>query len=707
MGQVWHHHGTIVPIERGSSRVGWERHRPHDWTTVHVPYSLLRDTRNTRHQPPIHPTPHTSRGSVIVAAAVDSLYTAPWRHRLLLTAHSMSDSSSPSTPSSSSSSYFASISPKFATLTKSFFPSQSSTATTTTSDDTSNAIPLSSLAAITASKQAAHLHRLKQLSQHSQLKKTLDWKHLVSLGIGCTIGAGIFVVTGKVGRDQTGPALFLSYIVSGVTCLFAALCYAEFAAMSPSAGSAYSYARSTMGEVVGWIIGWDLVLEYCVGAATVAQSWSSHLNELLHLMGGSIPAAIARPPWEFDSSTGLVTRGYGIDLFAILITAAVTYVLYRGIKESATFNNAMVAIKLFVVFFVILVGAGFTHSSNFVPFLPYGFAGISFFGHTVAGQTNANGDPSGVLAGAAIVFFAYIGFDAVSCQAEECKQPQRDLPIGIIGSLSISTMLYVAVSLVLVGLVPYQQLDGEVGVAAAFGANGLTWAEYIISIGALVGMTSVLLVTMMGQPRVTLAMARDGLLPMSFFGAVHPKYGTPWKATILTGTVVSLLSSLIPLSILVELVSIGTLLAFFIVCISVLVLRRTQPDVPRPFRCPWSPLIPSLGAFLCLMLMLSLPGSNWYRLAAWLGLGMVVYFWWGRQNARKVKEMREAELQWEVEHAAVEEGGPDGEKAVDGADGGEKSGVEESKEQYEKEEVSAGAPDDENGALNNMRSSDD
>ena len=290
--------------------------------------------------------------------------------------------------------------------------------------------------------------------------------------------------------------------------------------------------------------------------------------------------------------------------------------LYRGIKESATFNNTMVAIKLFVVFFVILVGAGFAHTSNFTPFMPYGFAGISFFGHTVAGQTNANGDPSGVLAGAAIVFFAYIGFDAVSCQAEECVQPQRDLPIGIIGSLGISTVLYVAVSLVLVGLVPYQQLDSEVAVAAAFGANGLQWAEYIISIGALVGMTSVLLVTMMGQPRVTLAMARDGLLPMSFFGAVHPTYGTPYKSTVLTGCVVAALSSLIPLSILVELVSIGTLLAFFIVCVSVLVLRRTQPDVPRPFRCPWSPLIPSLGAFLCLMLMLSLPGSNWYRLAA-------------------------------------------------------------------------------------------
>ena len=274
----------------------------------------------------------------------------------------------------------------------------------------------------------------------------------------------------------------------------------------------------------------------------------------------------------------------------------------------------------------------------------YGFAGISFFGNVVAGQVNGNGDPSGVLAGASIVFFSYIGFDAVSCQAEECKRPQVDLPVGIILSLAISTVLYVAVSLVLVGMVPYYLIDENVGVSAAFGAHGLVWAEYIIDLGALIGMTSVLLVTSMGQPRVMLAMARDGLLPMSFFGAIHPVYGTPYKSTVLTGVFVSLLSSLVPLSILVELVSIGTLLAFLIVCVSILVLRHTNPAIHRPFRCPWVPVVPLLGAFLCLMLMLSLPGSNWYRLAIWLAIGMALYFGWGRKNARNLRESEERQL---------------------------------------------------------------
>ena len=479
---------------------------------------------------------------------------------------------------------------------------------------------------------------------NGELKKTLNGLGLMSLGIGATIGAGIFVVTGRVGRDQTGPALFLSYIFSGVTCLFAALSYAELAAMTKSSGSAYAYARESMGEFMGWIIGWNLLLEYAVGAATVAQSWSKNLNEFFELCGFSIPLAISGPPWNYESATSyLYDTGSGIDLPAIIITAIITIILYRGMKESAVFNNVMVCFKIGIVLFVIFVGAAFVDDSNYSPFLPYGFAGISFFGNTVAGQTNENGDPSGVIAGAAIVFFAYIGFDAVSCQAEECINPQRDLPIGIVGSLLVSTSLYVAVSLVLVGMVPYLQLDEEVAVSRAFKEHGLVFAEFFISIGAVVGMTSVLLVTMMAQPRVLYAMARDGLLPASFFNAVHLTYGTPWKSTILTGVFVALLASLIPLSILVELVSIGTLLAFTIVCVAVIVLRYTQPDRPRPFRLPWSPVVPGLGAILCLLLMLSLPSANWYRLLVWLAIGVAIYFIYGKPHAKYIRELRAQE----------------------------------------------------------------
>ena len=660
----------------------------------------------------------------------------------------------PSTPSAQG--LLSSFSPR------NFFSSsfsRPSPVTPSSAPDAADAVAPSSLLSPTALAQQRHMLRLKKLSATSQLKKTLGWRQLTSLGIGCTIGAGIFVVTGSVARYQTGPALFLSvslthttflhtsssaspvpssvstlplspcaaqYIVSGITCLLAALCYAEFAAMSPSAGSAYAYARGTMGEVVGWVIGWDLCLEYGVAAATVAQSWSSHFAQFVALCGGDMAnSKLNAPFWSYDPQSGQFgITGSGFDIMAILITLAVTCVLYRGIKESASFNNWMVGTKLAVVLFVIFVGSAYVDNANYTPFLPFGFAGISFFGNVVVGQVNGNGDPSGVLAGAAIVFFAYIGFDAVSCQAEECKSPQTDLPIGIIGSLGISALLYVAVSLVLVGMVPYQTIDQAVGVSAAFGAHGLVWAEYFIDLGAIIGMTSVLLVTMMGQPRVMLAMARDGLLPESFFGAVHPKYGTPYKTTVLTGVAVALLASFVPLSILVELVSIGTLLAFLIVCVSVLVLRRTNPDLPRPFRCPWVPAVPLLGAFLCLMLMLSLPGSNWYRLAIWLAIGMAVYGFWGRKNAAKMRAEREAREK--------EEDG-EGNKTTDEIemgefDGGEKGGEngEESKEEQEGvygtadvlkvkgmedgeevEKTDYEDTGDDHAALNSMRSSDD
>ena len=322
----------------------------------------------------------------------------------LPTPSSSSASFSAWSPRPTSSSFFSALK----TSVQSAFRSSPGVAPSLSEEDEGVELPtLADFAKEKAAKQQRHLTRLKHIAAHSELRKTLGWRQLVSLGIGCTIGAGIFVVTGQVGRNQTGPALFLAYIVSGLTCLLAALCYAEFAAMSPSAGSAYSYARGTMGELVGWIIGWDLILEYGVGSASVAQSWSSHLNQLLQLMGGYIPNGIDQPWWGYNTATGSFSiTGSGFDLFAVLITVVVTCVLYRGIKESARFNNVMVITKLSVVLFVILVGSAYVSNSNYSPFMPFGFAGISFFGHTAVGQTNGNGDPSGVLAGAAIVFFA-------------------------------------------------------------------------------------------------------------------------------------------------------------------------------------------------------------------------------------------------------------------------------------------------------------
>lgn len=464
-----------------------------------------------------------------------------------------------------------------------------------------------------------------------KMKRVLGWLELTGIGIGCTIGAGIFVVTGIVAHDKTGPALFLSYILSGLACFFAAFSYAELAAMVPSAGSAYSYARATMGQLMGWILGWDLILEYAVSAASVAQGWSKYFGELLSFMGLHLPPAIMSPPWGFDPDTGaLSSTGAVLDLPALLIVVIVTVILVVGIRESARFNTAMVILKLLIVVFVIFVGLAYVKSENFTPFLPYGFGGLSFFGFTVAGQTGPDGSPAGVVAGAALVYFSYIGFDAVVCNSEETKKPQRDLPIAIILSLAVSTVLYVAVSLVLTGMVPYNRISKDAPLSAAFGEHGLRWAEVIIAIGAVVGITSVLLVTMMSQPRIFMAMARDGLLPKRFFAEIHPVFHTPWKSTILTGVFVALISALIPLSVLVELVSIGTLMAFAVVCIAVIVLRKTRPDIPRPFQCPWVPWLPGAGAFLCVMLMLSLPGQNWLRLIVWLLIGLTVYYFYGR-----------------------------------------------------------------------------
>ncbi|HVN74920.1 MAG TPA: amino acid permease [Thermoanaerobaculaceae bacterium] len=475
---------------------------------------------------------------------------------------------------------------------------------------------------------------LEEMKGENRLRRILGPIQLTSLGVGAIIGTGIFVLTGKAAHDNAGPALILSFVVSGIACVFAALCYAEFASMVPVAGSAYTYAYATMGELFAWIIGWDLVLEYTVVSATVAHGWSHYFQDFIGIFGYHVPHAMTRAPFDYDPGVGrIISTGTTLDLPAIVITVILSAILVKGIRESASFNATMVGIKLVIVFFVIVVGAFYVNTANWHPFAPFGLSGISIFGKTVLGQSDAGGQPLGMLAGAAIIFFAYIGFDSVSTHAEEARHPHRDVPIGIISSLLVCTVLYIAVSAILTGMVPYDRIDIDAPVSNAFKQVGLPWAQFLVSLGALTGITSVLLVMMLSQPRVLLAIARDGLLPPSIFGAVHPKFRTPWKSTILTGIVVAILGAFLPLRILAELTNIGTLLAFVIVCISVLIMRYTNPHAERPFKAPFGIVVPILGIVFCLLLMFSLPGQNWLRLFVWLVIGFVIYFGYGRHNS--------------------------------------------------------------------------
>ncbi|HSE97273.1 MAG TPA: amino acid permease [Blastocatellia bacterium] len=478
---------------------------------------------------------------------------------------------------------------------------------------------------------------LEEMAGEHRLRRVLGPVTLTSLGVGAIIGAGIFVSTGAIAKQTTGPALMLSYVVAGLVCVFAALCYAEFASMVPVAGSAYTYAYATLGEVFAWIIGWDLVLEYAVGSAVVANGWSGYFQSVIGLLGIRLPQALNGPALTYnpasDNFMHLVSTGSVINLPAVVIVLIVTTVLVVGIKESAGFNATMVIIKVAAVLFVIVVGAFYINTANWSPFAPYGLTGLSFFGEPMAGQVDAGGRPLGMLAGAALAFFAYIGFDSVSTHSEEAKNPQRDVPIGIIASLVICTVLYIAVVAVLTGMVNYRNLDIAAPVAKAFEDIGLGWAHALIAIAGVAGITSVLLVMMLSQPRVLLAMARDGLLPQSFFGAVHDRFRTPYKSTILTGLFVAALAAFLPIDVLLELVNIGTLLAFVIVCAAVLIMRKSHPDAHRPFRVPLVPLIPILGIVTCSLLMFSLPGYNWIRLAVWLGLGFLIYFGYSRRHS--------------------------------------------------------------------------
>lgn len=475
---------------------------------------------------------------------------------------------------------------------------------------------------------------LEEAKGENRLRRILGPVQLTSLGVGAIIGAGIFVATGAAAHNVAGPALMLSYVVAGITCVFAALCYAEFASMAPVAGSAYTYAYATLGELFAWIIGWDLVLEYAVGSATVATGWSGYFQNVMAKLGYQLPLALRESPWRYDAATGgFLSTGSTINLPAIVIVAIVTAVLVKGIQESANFNATMVGIKLAAVLFVIGVGVFLIDPANWHPFAPYGWTGINIFGHHVAGQTDPNGSPLGMLAGAAIIFFAYIGFDSVSTHAEEARQPQKDVPIGIVASLLICTVLYIAVVAVLTGMVKYDQLDINAPVSRAFQQQGIGWAEGLIATAGVAGITSVLLVMMLSGPRVFLAMARDGLVPRSFFGAVHPRFRTPWKTTMLIGLFVGVLAGVLPIDALLHLTNIGTLFAFVIVCAAVLIMRRTNPEAERPFRCPWVPVVPILGILSCLLLMFSLPTANWWRLAAWLALGLLIYFLYGRRHS--------------------------------------------------------------------------
>src|SRR5438552_1706468 len=454
---------------------------------------------------------------------------------------------------------------------------------------------------------------LAEMEGENRLRRVLGPVSLTALGVGAIIGAGIFVLTGLAAHDKAGPGLILSFVVAGIGCAFAGLCYAEFASMVPVAGSAYTYAYATLGELFAWIIGWDLVLEYAVASSTVAHGWSQYLLRLLSIFGVTLPERWTHSPIDVTEAYQFFVTGSYCNLAAALIVLLVTVVLVIGIRESAGFNSAMVILKLVIVLFVIGVGAAYVRPQNWHPFLPFGW--------------------HGVMQGASYVFFAYIGFDSVSTHAEEARNPQRDVPIGIITSLALCTVLYILVAAVLTGMVPYTEINIDAPVAGAFASRGLPVAVFIISLGAVVGITSVLLVLLLSQARVLLAMARDGLIPREFFAAVHPRFRTPHKATILTGVLVAIVAALFPLRILAELVNIGTLMAFVIVCAAVWVMRRTNPQLPRPFRTPLVPLVPLAGMGMNFWLMYSLGWHNWARLGVWLLIGLGIYFLYGRKRS--------------------------------------------------------------------------
>jgi APA family basic amino acid/polyamine antiporter len=438
-------------------------------------------------------------------------------------------------------------------------------------------------------------------AEESGLKKNLTAIDLAALGIGSVVGTGIFVSTG-MGAQLAGPAILISFIIAAITSGLCALVYAELATMFPVAGSTYSYSYVAFGEVIAWIIGWDLMLEYLVSASAVASGWSGTFVGLLASAGINLPTAITRTPM----------KGGVMDLPAIFITLLVTYILYVGIKESAKINNIIVMIKIFVIVLFVVLGVFHIHVANFKPFAPFGWKGI--------------------MAGASIIFFAYIGFDAVSTAAEETVNPKRDVPKGLAITLGVVIILYIAVSIILTGMVPFKQISVDNAVPGALASVGINWGAAFVGTGAVIGMISTLLVTLYGQIRIFMVMSRDGLLP-KVFSTVHPVHKTPHICTIITGVATAVMAGFLPLDVIIELCNIGTLFAFVLVSLGIIVLRRTMPNVERKFRCPWVPLVPALTILSCLYLMSALPIVTWIRFGLWLLVGLVIYFMYGKNHS--------------------------------------------------------------------------
>jgi basic amino acid/polyamine antiporter, APA family len=461
---------------------------------------------------------------------------------------------------------------------------------------------------------------MRESERENQLRRTLGPFSLIALGVGAVIGAGIFTLTGVAAANFAGPAIVISFVLAAIGCVFAGLCYSEFSTMIPIAGSAYTYAYATMGEQIAWIIGWDLVLEYCVGSATVSIGWGQTLVALLHNFGIDLPAKFIASPFQpIALPDGTLVRGI-INLPAVFIVVLVSAILMLGIRESAGINTLIVFLKVSVVVTFIAIGWKYISPANHTPFIPANTGHFGNFGW------------SGIVSGAGVIFFAYIGFDAVSTAAQEAKNPKRDMPLGIIGSLVVCTVLFVLYSYVLTGVVNYKELNVAAPLSIALLRIPIPWLSIAMNLAVLAGLTSVMLVMLLGQSRVFYSMSRDGLLP-TLFSRVHPKFRTPWRCNLVLMLFVGLFAAFAPIAVVGEMTSIGTLFAFVIVCAGILIMRRTQPFIPRPFKTPWVPVIPILGIITNLFLMSGLGWSNWARLVVWLAIGLVIYFSYSRKHS--------------------------------------------------------------------------